>query len=81
MMWSLLILGALITISFMFFFGLESLISQMIMTALLTGYLFFMLHLVFSLDNVFKGPEGIKPTAFEQLVPLLDRWDQDSLDN
>ncbi len=79
MMWSLLIIGALITICFMFFFGLDSLASQMIMTALLAGYLSFMLHLIFSLDHVFQGPEGIKPIAFEQLQPLFDRWDQDSI--
>ena len=76
MMWSLLIIGALITIGFMFFFGLESLRSQMLMTALLSGYLSFILYLVFSLDHIFKGPEGIKPTAFEQVLTIFDRWDQ-----
>jgi hypothetical protein len=72
MMWSLLIIGALITISFMFFFGLESLRSQMIMTALLA---------VFSLDHVFRGPEGIKPTVFEQVLPLFDEWDSNRFSN
>ena len=76
MMWSLLIIGALITICFMFFFGLESIRSQMLMTSLLAGYLSFMLYLVFSLDHIFKGPEGIKPTAFEQVLTIFDRWDQ-----
>jgi len=76
MMWSLLIIGALITIGFMFFFGLESLRSQMLMTALLTGYLSFILYLVFSLDHIFRGPEGIKPTAFEQVLTVFDLWDQ-----
>lgn len=76
MMWTILIIGGIITICFMYFFGLENLRSQMIMTALLVGYISFMLYLVYSLDNVFKGPQGIKPVALEQIVTLFDRWDQ-----
>ncbi|MES2273970.1 MAG: DUF4239 domain-containing protein [Chlamydiota bacterium] len=76
MMWTLLIVGAVVTISFMYFFGLESLHVQMMMTALIAGYLSFMLYLVFSLDNVLKGPEGIKPDSLEQIYALFDRWDQ-----
>ena len=74
-MWSLLLIGAAITISFMFFFGLENLCSQMLMTALLTGYLSFLLYLVYSLDHVYEGSEGIKPVALEQVYSLFDRWD------
>ncbi len=78
MMWSLLILGAIITIGFMFFFGLENPRSHMLMTALLAGYISFMLYLVYSLDNVFKGPQRIKPTALEQVYVLFDQWDQEN---
>ena len=77
-MWCLLNIGAVITISFMFFFGLENFQSHMLMTALLAGYLSFMLFLVYSLDNVFKGPQGIKPVALEQVYALFDELDQDS---
>jgi hypothetical protein len=75
MMWTLLIAGAVITICFMFFFGLENLRTQMLMTALLAGYLAFMLYLVFCLDHVFKGPEAIHPSAFQEVLILFDRWD------
>lgn len=76
MMWTLLLVGAAITICFMFFFGLENIRSQMLMTALLAGYLSFMLYLVFSLDHVFKGPEAIKPSALQEVTTLFDSWDQ-----
>jgi len=76
MMWTLLILGAVITICFMFFFGLDNLRNQMLMTALLAGYLSFMLYLVFSLDHAFKGPEAIQPFAFQEVLTLFDRWDE-----
>lgn len=75
MMWSILIIGAIVTVSFMYFFGLEKIHVQMMMTSLVVGYVSFMLYLVYSLDNVFKGPEGIKPTAFEQILNLFDHWD------
>jgi hypothetical protein len=76
MMWSLLLSGAVITIVFMFFFGLDNLRSQMLMTALLAGYLAFILFLIFSLDHTFKGPDSSKPIALEQLSSLFDNWDQ-----
>lgn len=78
MMWSLLIVGAVITICFMFFFGLENTRSHMLMTALLAGYISFMLYLVYSLDNVFKGPQGIQPVALEQVNALFNQWDKES---
>ena len=76
MMRALLLIGAVITVCFMFFFGLENIKSQMLMTALLSCYLSFMLYLVFSLDHVYKGPEGIKPIALKQVVTLFDHWDK-----
>lgn len=78
MMWTILISGALITISFMYFFGLERLRAQIIMTALIVGYISFMLFLVYSLDHVFQGPEGIKPVAYQQIIELFDDWDRSS---
>ena len=53
-----------------------ALLSMLLMTGLLAGYLSFMLYLVFSLDHIFQGPEGIKPEAFEQVLTIFDRWDK-----
>ena len=75
MMWTILILGAIITVSFMFFFGLESLRLQMLMTSLLTVYLSFMLYLVFSLDHIFEGTVHVTPRAFEESLSIFDRLD------
>ena len=76
MMWVLLLTGGLITVGFMFFFGLENLRNQMIMTALLVSYISFMLYLVYTLDHVFEGPERIKPIALEEVRSLFNNWDQ-----
>lgn len=77
MMWTLLLLGAIVTVCFMFFFGLDNIRNQMLMTSILAGYLSFMLYLVFSLDHVFTGPEAIKPVVFQEITTLFDRWDND----
>jgi len=76
MMWSLLLIGGAITVCFMCFFGLENKRTQLLMVALLAGYLSFILFLVYSLDHVFAGSQGIKPTALEQVSSLFDRWDK-----
>jgi hypothetical protein len=78
MMWSILLIGGIATIGFMFFFGLENYRIQMIMTAILTGYVSFMLFLVYSLDNALKGPEAIKPTPFLQVKELFQRYDSEN---
>ncbi|MBX7066399.1 MAG: DUF4239 domain-containing protein [Parachlamydiales bacterium] len=77
MMWTILISGALITICFMYFFGLERLRAHIIMTALVAGYISFMLFLVFSLDNVFHGPQGIQPVAYNEIIELFNEWDNE----
>ena len=76
MMWCLLLSGAALTIGFMFFFGLDNIRSHLLMTAAIAGYLSFILYLVFSLDHVFQGPQGIRPDALQQLTVLFDRWDR-----
>lgn len=76
MMWTVLLVGAMVTICFMFFFGLENLRMQMTMTALLTGYLAFILYLVFSLDHVFQGAMHVTPKAFEETLAVFDRLDK-----
>lgn len=78
MMWALLIVGAVITILFLFFFGIESLRNQIIMTSLLVAYLSFMLYLVYSLDHPFTGTNAIEPTALEQNLLFFDELDQES---
>ncbi len=75
MMWTILVLGALITIGFTFFFGLENLRTQMLMTSLLTIYLTFMLYLVFSLDHVFEGNVHVTPKAFQENLSIFNRLD------
>ncbi len=78
MLWCLLILGGLINVSAPYFFGSSNFSSQLIMTGLIAGSISFMLFLTVSLDNPFKGDQGVKPYALERVLGLFDYWDKAS---
>ena len=76
MMWAILIVGAFVVVCFMFFFGLENFRVQVLITVFLTGYLTFILYLVYSLDYAFHGPMKITTQSLEETQIVLDRLDQ-----
>ena len=76
MMWTILLIGAFLTVCFMCFFSLENFRLQLIMTGALAGYLALMLFLVYSLDHVYQGPQAIQPVAFQEVLSLFDHWDE-----
>jgi hypothetical protein len=69
-LWVLLWVGAAVTVSFTFFFGVESLRSQALMTAALAGLIAFVLFLIFSLSRPFEG--AIRVDA-EPILSELER--------
>ena len=54
-LWILLIGGGVVTLSFTYFFGVPNLRSQVLMVAALTGEIAFILLLIVSLDNPYRG--------------------------
>lgn len=79
MMWTMLLMGAFITISFMYFFRIENLWFHALMTSLLAGFIGLMLFLIASLDTAFTGDIHISPSHFAEVREFLDRWDRESL--
>lgn len=75
MMWTLLIVMAFVTIIFMYFFGADSLHSQVLMTGLLAGCISFMLFLIHDLDTVYMGSTRVYPTPFENVLNIIDEWE------
>jgi hypothetical protein len=63
-LWFVVGIGALVTVSFSFFFGLDSVKLQMTMTALLTYVLCMNVYLLISFNDPFSGDVKIKPIAF-----------------
>jgi Protein of unknown function (DUF4239) len=59
--WLVLFTGAVLTISFTFFFGTENVRNQAIMTGALALLIFSVLVIVVSIDRPFAGPTAISP--------------------
>lgn len=77
LMWTVLIFGAIATMSFMCFFYADSSWIHLTMTALLSGMIGFMLFLILSLGGIYGGdikiyPEDLK-RAVEQFNRVLDQ--------
>ncbi len=73
-MWSLLILGALSMVTFMWFFGIESLASHLLMSSILAATAAFLLFLIYSLDSAFSGVVSVTPEAFERVLNLSNNY-------
>lgn len=73
MMWTLLIAMGFVTIVFMYFFGADSLRSQLLMTALLAGCISFMLFLIHDLDTVYMGSTRVYPTPFKNVLDIIEQ--------
>jgi len=70
-MWVLLILGGLVIISFMWFFGLDKIGTHLLMTSILASVTAFMLYLIYSLDTAFVGDVNIAPEAFKDILSFF----------
>lgn len=68
MMWTLLIIGAFITIVFMYFFYADHIVLQCVMISFLAGTIAFMLFLIMSLEGIYRGDISVKPTEIEKAI-------------
>ena len=65
-LWALLILGGIATVSFTYLFRLEHVRAQAVMTAILAGLIAFILFLVMDFDQPFGGAIHISPEIFSR---------------
>jgi ABC-type multidrug transport system fused ATPase/permease subunit len=71
LLWFVLILGGIITIIFTYFFGMENLQAQLIMTALLTAIVALILFTIMSLDYPFTGDISISSEPFQYILKVF----------
>ncbi|SDF44566.1 MULTISPECIES: DUF4239 domain-containing protein [Thalassobaculum] len=64
LVWAVLVSGTLMAIVFPWFFGTVNVVSQTVMSALLTSFLMLHLLMVLQLSYPFIGDASISPTAF-----------------
>ena len=65
--WAVTFIGTAISIAFNWFFGSRTLLTQIVMAALLTGAILAMLFLAMTLSHPFEGDLRISPAPFEAL--------------
>jgi ABC-type multidrug transport system fused ATPase/permease subunit len=70
-LWFVLITGGIVTIAFTFFFGAESLNTQMAMSVLLAMIISLILFTVLMLDYPFTGDVKISPETFKLLLEKM----------
>ncbi len=61
--WLALLLGAVLTIGFTFFFGTPNVGAQVLMTGLLTALIFMGLLVIVTIDHPFTGPVSVRPES------------------
>ncbi|KAF0160026.1 MAG: hypothetical protein FD159_200 [Syntrophaceae bacterium] len=66
-----LIIGGIITVSFMLFFGTENFVPQLIMTSMLAAMIAIALFTVIALDYPFIGDISIKADVFRNVLKTL----------
>jgi hypothetical protein len=64
LIWIVLLIGAILTLGFTFFFGLENLTAQTVMTGMLSLMIFSALFVAMCIDHPFTGQVRVTPEAF-----------------
>ncbi len=72
LLWLVLVIGGVITVMFVFFFGTENFRAQLVMTVLLAALIALILFTILELDFPFTGAVGIKPEALIQMSARIN---------
>ena len=67
-LWTVLIVGALITVGFSYFLGVEENRAHALMTGALTAMIALTLYLIVAIDQPFAGPVRVEPNAFRVVL-------------
>lgn len=72
LMWTVLILGAVATMSFMCFFYADSGSIHLAMTALLSGIIGLMLFFIMSISNIYSGDIKVYPDDLKRVTGIIN---------
>lgn len=73
MVWLILLVGGLITVSYTYFFGVRNIRGQYIMTSALTIMISLILFLVYVLDHPFTGTGRVSGKPFSEAMELMQK--------
>lgn len=67
-MWTLLIMGGIVMVAFIWFFGLDKLNTHILMASILAASIAFLLFLIYSLDTAFSGAVQVDSEGLQKIV-------------
>jgi len=70
-LWTVLLLGGIITVAFTFFFGSENLYAQLTMTTMLAVLIVLILFTILIMDFPYSGDLSIPVTPFQQVLEFV----------
>jgi hypothetical protein len=71
-MWVLLVVGAVITIAYLYLFAIPDAFLQHVMIGSVAGLLAFILFMILALDHPFAGDVKVTPDAYQAIVDSYD---------
>jgi len=74
-MWVVVFVGGVLTIVVSFFFHMSDRRAHACLTSALAVFIGLMIFLIASLDNPFRGPNGVDPDSYQRLLTILDVYD------
>ncbi len=72
LIWAVLIGGGVVTVLFTYFFGLKSMRTQLMMTALYVAAIGFVLFLIAAVDHPFSGTVRVEPRAMDLVLERIE---------
>jgi hypothetical protein len=72
LLWAILVMGAVITIGFSYFFGMKSRLAHAVVMFFLTLLITGVLLVPYELNDPFRGPVKVGPGAFELALQRID---------
>ena len=71
-MWTVLIVGAVVTVAFTYLFGFDKTLMQELMIGGLSFLIGLVLFLIMALDYPFRGSIAVEPEAFRALLETFN---------
>jgi hypothetical protein len=74
-LWLIVLLGALLTIAFVWMLDMTP-VSQLVLGGAAAFFLGMLIFLIYAMDHPLKGAVGIAPNAYESVYDLVMKWDE-----
>jgi Na+/proline symporter len=71
--WLVLLVGAVITVSYTYFFGMKNIKAQYMITTALTVTITLILFLIYILDHPFTGTSKVSADPLKEVIEIMQK--------